>query len=107
MLNDPIPRPRIVAARSLGRMEQRSLLPILKRTLRDTDDAVRITAAAGIVKTFGLLMTIAGGFLGGMLTVRYGVLKILFLGGVLAAASRGTGPRQPGTARRTGILWAG
>jgi len=42
---------------------------------------------AGIVKTFGLLMTIAGGFLGGMLTVRYGVLKILFLGGVLAAAT--------------------
>ena len=45
------------------------------------------TQIAGIVKTFGLLMTIAGGFLGGMLTVRYGVLKILFLGGVLAAAT--------------------
>ncbi|MGA7277127.1 MAG: MFS transporter [Desulfocapsaceae bacterium] len=45
------------------------------------------TQIASIVKTFGLLMTIAGGFLGGMLTVRYGVLKILFLGGVLAAAT--------------------
>ncbi len=42
---------------------------------------------ATIVKTFGLVMTIAGGFLGGMLTVRYGVLKILFVGGVLAAAT--------------------
>ena len=42
---------------------------------------------ATIVKTFGLLMTIAGGFLGGMLTVRYGVLKILFLGAVLSAAT--------------------
>lgn len=45
------------------------------------------TEIAAIVKTFGLLMTIAGGFLGGMLTLRYGVLKILFLGGVLAAAT--------------------
>lgn len=42
---------------------------------------------ATVTKTFGLLMTIAGGFLGGMLTVRYGVYKILFLGGVLAAAT--------------------
>lgn len=42
---------------------------------------------ATIAKTFGLLMTIAGGFLGGMLTVRYGVLKILFLGAVLSAAT--------------------
>lgn len=45
------------------------------------------TQIATIVKTFGLVMTIAGGFLGGMLTVRYGVIKILFLGGVLAAAT--------------------
>ena len=42
---------------------------------------------AAVVKTFGLLMTIAGGFLGGMLTVRYGVLKILFLGAALSAAT--------------------
>ena len=42
---------------------------------------------ATVTKTFGLLMTLAGGFLGGMLTVRYGVYRILFLGGVLAAAT--------------------
>lgn len=42
---------------------------------------------AAIVQTFGLLMTITGGFLGGMLTVRYGVVKMLFVGGVLAAAT--------------------
>ncbi len=42
---------------------------------------------ATVTKTFGLLMTIAGGFLGGMLTVRYGVYRILLLGGVLAAAT--------------------
>lgn len=45
------------------------------------------TQIATIVKTFGLLMTIAGGFLGGMLTLRYGVIRILFIGGVLAAAT--------------------
>jgi len=38
---------------------------------------------AGVVKTFGLLMTIAGGFLGGLLSARYGVMRILFMGAVL------------------------
>jgi len=35
---------------------------------------------AGTVKTFGLFMTIAGGFLGGILAARYGVIRILFVG---------------------------
>ena len=38
-----------------------------------------------ISKIFGLLMTIGGGFIGGIMMVRYGVMKILFLGGVLSA----------------------
>ncbi len=42
---------------------------------------------AGVVKTFGVLMTIAGGFVGGVLSVRFGVMRILFLGGLLAAAT--------------------
>lgn len=42
---------------------------------------------AAITKTFGLIMTIAGGFLGGLLSVRYGVMRILWLGGLLAAVS--------------------
>ena len=42
---------------------------------------------ASVVKTFGLFMTIAGGFLGGLLSVRYGVMKILFLGAALSAAT--------------------
>ncbi|MEH6456139.1 MAG: MFS transporter [Cocleimonas sp.] len=42
---------------------------------------------ASVVKTFGLLMTIAGGFLGGLLSVRFGVMKILFLGAVLSAVT--------------------
>ncbi|MCP4671808.1 MAG: AmpG family muropeptide MFS transporter [Desulfobacula sp.] len=43
------------------------------------------TEIASVVKTFGLFMTIAGGFLGGILSVRYGVMKILFAGAVLSS----------------------
>ncbi len=43
------------------------------------------TQIAGVVKTFGLFMTIAGGFFGGALTLRYGVMPILFIGALLAA----------------------
>jgi MFS transporter, PAT family, beta-lactamase induction signal transducer AmpG len=42
---------------------------------------------ATVTKTFGLLMTLVGGFLGGMLTVRFGVYRMLFVGGILAAAT--------------------
>ncbi len=42
---------------------------------------------ATVTKTFGLIMTLVGGFLGGMMTIRFGVRKILFLGAVLAAAT--------------------
>jgi PAT family beta-lactamase induction signal transducer AmpG len=40
-----------------------------------------------ISKGFGLIMTIVGGFLGGLLSVRFGVMRTLFVGGVLAAAT--------------------
>jgi PAT family beta-lactamase induction signal transducer AmpG len=36
-------------------------------------------------KTFGLIMTITGGFAGGILSIRFGVLRILLLGGLLSA----------------------
>jgi len=42
---------------------------------------------AGITKSFGLGMTLVGGFLGGMLTVRFGVYGILFLGAFLSSLS--------------------
>jgi PAT family beta-lactamase induction signal transducer AmpG len=45
------------------------------------------TEIATVVKTFGLLMTIAGGLIGGLLAVRLGVIRVLLLGGVLAAAT--------------------
>ncbi len=40
---------------------------------------------ATISKTFGLFMTIAGGFLGGVMAIRIGVFKVLFLGAALSA----------------------
>ena len=40
---------------------------------------------ASVVKTFGLLMTLVGGFLGGLLVLRFGVMRILFIGAVLSA----------------------
>lgn len=40
---------------------------------------------AGVVKTFGVVMTIIGGFIGGWFSIRYGVMKALFLGALLSA----------------------
>jgi PAT family beta-lactamase induction signal transducer AmpG len=45
------------------------------------------TEIASVVKTFGLFMTIAGGFAGGLLAMRFGVMRILMLGAVLSAAT--------------------
>jgi len=42
---------------------------------------------ANVSKTFGLLMIILGGFLGGVLTLRWGVMRILFLGAFLSAVT--------------------
>ena len=38
---------------------------------------------ATVTKMFGLSMTILGGFVGGFLTIRFGVLKVLMLGAVM------------------------
>ena len=43
------------------------------------------TEIASVVKTFGLLMTIVGGFVGGLMSMRFGVIRILLLGALLAA----------------------
>nr|VFJ92277.1 MAG: MFS transporter, PAT family, beta-lactamase induction signal transducer AmpG [Candidatus Kentron sp. H]VFJ93204.1 MAG: MFS transporter, PAT family, beta-lactamase induction signal transducer AmpG [Candidatus Kentron sp. H]VFK00054.1 MAG: MFS transporter, PAT family, beta-lactamase induction signal transducer AmpG [Candidatus Kentron sp. H] len=42
---------------------------------------------ANIAKSFGLMMTILGGFLGGTLALRYGVMPILFAGALLSAGT--------------------
>ncbi|MEE8535568.1 MAG: MFS transporter, partial [Kiloniellales bacterium] len=40
---------------------------------------------ASVAKVFGLAMTLAGTFLGGVLALRYGVMRVLLLGAILAA----------------------
>ena len=40
---------------------------------------------ASVVKTFGLFMTIIGGFLGGLLVLRFGIMRILLIGAILSA----------------------
>ena len=42
---------------------------------------------ARVVKTYGVLMSILGGFIGGLLAMRFGVIRTLFLGALLAAAT--------------------
>ena len=42
---------------------------------------------ASIVKTFGLLMTISGGILGGFLVVKYGIMRIMIIAAILSAAT--------------------
>jgi PAT family beta-lactamase induction signal transducer AmpG len=43
---------------------------------------------AAVSKVFGVVMTLVGAFIGGVLTLRFGVLRILFLGAILSAASK-------------------
>lgn len=42
---------------------------------------------AAVSKVYGVVMTLAGAFIGGALALRFGVLRVLFLGAVLSAAS--------------------
>ena len=46
---DPLPGPKIVALRSLGHVGDRELVPLLKESLHDTNDAVRATAAGALI----------------------------------------------------------
>ena len=40
---------------------------------------------ATTTKVFGIIMTLVGGFLGGLMTMRYGIMRILLLGAILSA----------------------
>ena len=42
---------------------------------------------AAVTKIYGVIMTLAGAFLGGALAIRFGVMRVLMLGAVLSAAS--------------------
>ena len=42
---------------------------------------------AAVTKIFGVIMTLVGAFVGGVLAMRFGVMRVLMLGAVLSAAS--------------------
>jgi MFS transporter, PAT family, beta-lactamase induction signal transducer AmpG len=42
---------------------------------------------AAVTKVFGVVMTLLGAFVGGVLSLRFGVMRVLMLGAVLSAAS--------------------
>lgn len=42
---------------------------------------------AAVTKVFGVIMTLVGAFVGGILALRFGVMRILFLGAILSATS--------------------
>ena len=42
---------------------------------------------AAVTKIYGVIMTLAGAFVGGALSLRFGVMRVLMLGAVLSAAS--------------------
>ena len=41
---------------------------------------------AAVTKIYGVIMTLAGAFVGGVLSMRFGVMRILMLGAILSAA---------------------
>ena len=42
---------------------------------------------AAVTKVYGVIMTLVGAFIGGVLSMRFGVMRILMLGAILSAAS--------------------
>ena len=42
---------------------------------------------AAVTKVFGVIMTLAGGFVGGIMAVRWGVMRVLMLGALLSAGT--------------------
>lgn len=59
---DPLPGPKIVAIRSLGRLGEPSMLPLMKEALRDQNDAVRTTAGGAILRLLQGTRSPKGGF---------------------------------------------
>ena len=51
------------------------------------DMGFTLVEIAASVKSFGLVMTLIGGFVGGVLAMRYGVMRILFLGALLVVVT--------------------
>jgi PAT family beta-lactamase induction signal transducer AmpG len=53
---------------------------------------------AAVTKIYGVIMTLAGAFIGGVLSMRFGVMRILMLGAILSAPATCSSPGWPGMA---------
>ncbi len=60
---------------------------------------------AAISKTFGVVMTIVGGFLGGILAFRFGVIRVLMLGALLSAGTNLLFMLLANAGHHTGLLY--
>jgi HEAT repeat protein len=49
LLRDQQPLPRLMAARALGKLQQKSLISPLKTGLQDSDPTVRIASAGSLI----------------------------------------------------------
>lgn len=88
-------------AEFIGRYGQQAILILaLIATYRISDVVMGIMAnpfyvdmgyskeqVASITKVFGVIMTLVGAFIGGAMSMRWGVLRVLMLGAILSAAS--------------------
>jgi PAT family beta-lactamase induction signal transducer AmpG len=66
----------------LGEMERAALQPVVWGAMGYSKDEV-----AAVTKIYGVVMTLAGAFIGGVLSMRLGVMRVLMLGALLSAAS--------------------
>lgn len=59
LIEDPLPRPRIAAARSIGQIgadehvQATEIIALLRKTLKDQDEAVRATAGGALLRLLG------------------------------------------------------
>ena len=60
LIEDPLPGPKTVALRSLGHVGDGSVVPELKASLHDRNDAVRATAAGALLHVLGPVKRAAG-----------------------------------------------
>jgi HEAT repeat protein len=60
LADDPLPGPKTVALRSLGHIGDQGIVPQLKASLHDQNDAVRATAAGALLHVLGPVKRAAG-----------------------------------------------
>ena len=60
-------------------------IQLLQMITQNTEGMMTTILSIESGETFGLLMTLLGGFLGGLLVLRFGVIRILFAGALLSA----------------------